>query len=147
MKTLVLAVVAAAVLATSGPAEALLKCPQADGSVLSVPESMGCSTEFERAQQRAEQAASSQRRQAEQAAEIQRRQAEQAAQARQQLGSDFVRASEACTQQANQHKFYDDPTFKAVAKADGTVRMLGTAKDRFDYDTCMEQHGHSLQSK
>jgi hypothetical protein len=46
--------------------------------------------------------------------------AEQAAEARQQLGADFVRASQACTQQANRHKFYKDPDFKAVANADGT---------------------------
>jgi len=25
--------------------------------------------------------------------------------------------------------------------------MLGTAKDRFDYQTCMEQQGHPLNSK
>jgi hypothetical protein len=136
MKAHILAVVAGAVLATSDQAEALLKCPQADGSVLSVPESVGCSTESERARQRAEQAVSSQRRQAERAAE-----------ARQQQGADFVRASQACTQQANRHKFYNDPNFKAVANADGTVRMLGTAQDRFDYQTCMEQHGHPLESK
>lgn len=143
MKAHILAVVAGAVLATSDPAEALLKCPQADGSVLSVPESVGCSTESERARQRAEQAVSSQRRQAERAAEA----AERAAEARQQQGADFVRASQACTQQANRHKFYNDPNFKAVANAGGTVRMLGTAQDRFDYQTCMEQHGHPLESK
>ena len=147
MKALILAVVAVVLLATINPAEAIVKCPQADGSVLSVPDSVGCSTESERARQRAEQAASSQRRQAEQAAAAQRRQAEQAAEARQNLSAAFVRASEACTQQANQYKFYDDPDFKAVARADGTVRMLGTAKDRFDYDTCMEQRGHPLGPK
>lgn len=26
-------------------------------------------------------------------------------------------------------------------------RRLGTAKDRFDYQTCMEQQGHPLNSK
>ncbi len=143
MKTLVFAALALTALATVGPAEAILKCPQADGSVVSVPESVGCSTEFERAQQRAEQAAASQRRQAERAAELQRLQTERAAQ----QGADFVRASAACTEQANRHKLYDDPAFKTVAKSDGTVRMLGTAKDRFDYDTCMEQRGHSLERK
>jgi hypothetical protein len=143
MRTLILAVGTAAVLATSIPAAAMLKCPQADGSVLSVPESMGCSTEFERAQQRAEEAAAARRRQAEQAADG----AQRAAEARQQQGADFIRASQACTQQANRHKFYNDPSFKAVANPDGTVRTLGTATDRFDYETCMEQAGHPLDSK
>jgi hypothetical protein len=143
MKAIILAVLAIAFSAISNPAEAIVKCPQPDGSVLSVPESVGCSTEFERAQQRADQATSSQRRQAERAAEA----AEREAEARQQQGADFVRASQACTQQANRHKFYDDPNFKSVANADGTVRMLGTAKDRFDYQTCMEQRGHRLDSK
>ena len=53
MKTIP-AAVAVALLVTSIPAEAILKCPQADGSVLSVPESVGCTTEPERARQRAE---------------------------------------------------------------------------------------------
>lgn len=136
MKALVLAVVAVAFLSTSDPAEAVVKCPQPDGSVLSVPDSVGCSTERERAEQRLEQAASSWRRQTEREAE-----------ARQQRGADFVRASEACTQQANRYKHYKDPDFKAVARADGTVRTLGTAQDRFAYHTCMERQGHPLQLK
>lgn len=70
MKTLVLAIVAVALLVITDPAEAVLKCPQRDASVVSVPESVGCSTEFDRARQRAEQEASSQRRQAERAAEV-----------------------------------------------------------------------------
>ena len=62
------------------------------------------------------------------------------------MSADFIRASETCTRQANRHKFYKDPDFQAVARPDGTVRMLGTAKDRFDYQTCMEQQG-PLNSK
>ncbi|HKX04342.1 MAG TPA: hypothetical protein VJX71_17740 [Methylomirabilota bacterium] len=145
MKTLILAVASLALLATYDRAAALLKCPQPDGSVITVPESMGCTTKPELERQRAEQAAESQRRQAEAEADIQRRQAEQASQ----RSTDFVRTSNACIEQINRTKRYRDrdENFKASARADGTVMTFGTDKDRFDYNACMEQRGHPLGFK
>lgn len=136
MKTLILAVAAVAAFALVGPAEAVTKCTQPDGSVISVPDSVGCATKPELDRQRAEQAAAARRRQA-----------EQETQAVQQQSADFMRASQVCTQQANRRKVGREPSFEAVARPDGTVRTLGTAQDRFDYNTCMERQGHPLNSK
>jgi hypothetical protein len=136
VKTLILAVAAVVALAVVGPAAAVIKCPQPDGSVISVPDSMGCATKPELDRQRAEQAAAARRRQA-----------EQNFQATQQQRADFIRASQACAQQANRRKIGREPSFEAVARPDGTVRMLGTAQDRFDYNSSMEQQGHPLNSK
>jgi hypothetical protein len=124
-----------ATLALGTRAEALIKCPQADGSVITVPDSMGCATRPQLERERADQAANARRRQAERGAE-----------ARQEQSADFVRASQVCTQQQNRAKFRE-PEFKAIAKPDGSVRMLGTAQERFDYQTCMDQQGHPLTTK
>jgi hypothetical protein len=141
MKTIAKTLVGAAVLlGLAGSGEAVVKCPQPNGSVITMPDSVGCSTPRELRNQEAEQAAASQRRRI----ESQRQQDEAASQ---QQSAAFIQASEGCTRQVDRYKYGNDPRFKSVARADGTVRMLGTASDRFDYQLCMEKAGHRLDAK
>lgn len=141
MKAIANALVGAAMLlGLARPGEAVVKCPQPNGTVISMPDSVGCSTPLELRNQEAEQAAASQRRRL----EFQRQQDEAA---RQQQSAAFTQASEACTREVDRYKYGNDPRFKSVARPDGTVRMLGTASDRFDYELCMEKAGHRLHVK
>ena len=129
MKTLVIAVAAVALLATTDQAEAGIVCPQADGSVSTMPDHGECKTKLELERERADQDAAPRRRQSERES------------------ADFVQASGFCTQQVNRKKYYSIPDFKTVTRGDGTVRMLGTVTERFEYQICMEQQGHPLTSK
>lgn len=69
--------------------------------------------------------------------------ARQSQEARQQHSAAFMQASATCNRAQNGFGNH----FDAVARPDGTVRMVGTARERFDFETCMEKAGFPLNSK
>jgi hypothetical protein len=123
-------IIAATMMLSAIPVSAMQKCP---GGV-TVPDTMLCpgaptSDDID---------ASANARRA-------RDRAQDQAQAQQQYSAAFIQAAEGCKYRAGGGA--GTPALKAVPRPDGTVRMLGTATQRFNYETCMEQSGFPLEAK